>query len=244
MYLMPNDYFQFKQFLIMQDKCAMKVCTDACLFGSLIPALFKAEERKKVLDIGTGTGLLSLMYAQKNDNAFIDAVEIDEAAAKQAEENFKASGWNERLNIYHRSVQQFADVINKKYDIIICNPPFYKNDLKSIDTKRNLALHSDALSLEELIFIVKKLLADDGGFFMLLPYHRTKEFEILVSKYNLFVKEKVLIKQTPKHDYFRVMLWVERKGVDYKESEIIIMDNRNEYSERFKQLLRSYYLEL
>jgi len=240
---MPNDYFQFKQFLIKQDKCAMKVCTDACLFGAwgaekVLSSKFKVLS---CLDIGTGTGLLSSMLAQKNLNAIIDAVEIDKAAAEQAKENFNSSLWRERLNVYNESIQQFAKSINKKYDVIICNPPFYENDLKSENQKRNIALHSGALSLGELISIVDLLLKDDGNFFCLLPFHRTKYFEALIEK-KLSAREKVFIKQTPKHNYFRTMFWVGRNAMGVKQSEIIIMNEGNEYTKGFRELLGKYYL--
>lgn len=244
---MPNDYFQFKQFLVKQDKCAMKICTDACLFGAWVANCSpltvnrSALTAHRMLDIGTGTGLLSLMLAQELPDAIIDAVEIDEAAAQQARENFDASFWKERLNLHHTSIRQFAESVNKKYDLIISNPPFYENDLKSNNAQRNLALHSAELKLEELINVVDKLLSNDGSFFVLLPYHRTKNFEVLVES-RLFIKEKVLIKQTPKHDYFRSMLWLTRKTTSSDQSEIIIMDNENEYSDQFKKLLKGYYL--
>jgi tRNA1Val (adenine37-N6)-methyltransferase len=241
---MPNNYFQFKQFLIKQDRCAMKVCTDACLFGSLLPASSGEGGEIQALDIGMGTGLLSLMYAQKNLNAKIDAVEIDEAAAGQAAENFDSSPWKERLNVYNNSIQQFAKSINKKYDVIICNPPFYENDLKSENKQRNLALHSDALNLEELISIVDVLLEKNGNFFCLLPYHRTKYFEELLVKNKLCVKEKVFIKQTPRRNYFRSMFWIDRNAKNFNQSEIIIMDDKNEYSDAFKDLLTDYYMGL
>src|SRR4051812_5902465 len=142
----------------------MKVCTDACLFGAWISEEVKSKNSKvkSVLDIGTGTGLLSLMFAQKNLQSIIDAVEIDEAAAQQARENFEASPWKERLQIYSTSIKLF--ISEKKYDLIISNPPFFENDLKSDDSKRNLALHSSQLSLEELLDAITKHLKEDGLF--------------------------------------------------------------------------------
>ncbi len=221
---MANDYFQFKQFLVKQDKCAMKVCTDACLFGAWAGEQIKNSKLKikNVLDVGTGTGLLSLMLAQKNSEAFIDAFEIDEAAAEQAKENFEVSAFSERLFIYNDPIKQFAKTTNKKYDVIICNPPFYENDLKSENRKRNLALHSDALNLEELVSVIHLLIADEGSFFVLLPFHRTKYFEDLLVKYKLFILEKVLIKQTPKHNYFRTMFLIDRNAISSYQSEIIL----------------------
>ena len=224
----------------------MKVCTDACLFGAFASERIQKSKlkTKNVLDIGTGTGLLSLMFAQKNTDANIHAIEIDEAAAMQATENFNNSDWKESLHVYNDSIQTFSSSINKKYDVIICNPPFYENNLKSVNKQRNLALHSDKLLLEELITAVKKLIADDGNFFVLLPFHRTKEFEELLLKNELCVKEKVLIKQTPKHNYFRSMFWVKRNGSVCNQSEITIENNEKEYSDEFRELLKDYYLKL
>jgi len=240
---MPNGYFQFKQFLIKQAQCAMKVCTDACLFGAWVANSLQFAAQS-FLDIGTGTGLLALMFAQKNSDAVIDAVEIDEAAAQQAKENFDNSPWEERLNVYHTSIRQFINSTQNKYDVIICNPPFFENDLKSENKQRNLALHSDALSLEELISVVDELLKEEGNFFCLLPYHRTKYFEELLLKYKLCVKEKVFIKQTPKHNYFRTIFFVNRLAAAPAESEIIIMNEKSEYTKEFREKLRDYYLRL
>jgi tRNA1Val (adenine37-N6)-methyltransferase len=239
---MSNNYFRFKQFRIHQDKCAMKVCTDACLFGAFTANRLPFTAHR-ILDIGTGTGLLSLMLAQKLNDVMLDAIEIDEAAAQQAKENFEASQWKERLNIYNFSIQQFAETVNKKYDVIISNPPFYESDLKSDDAKRNLALHSAELKLDELIAIAERLLNDNGSFFVLLPYHRTEDLQQLITG-KFFIKEKVFIRQTSTHKYFRSMFWLIKQFVNEHQSEIIIMNDKNEYSVEFKELLKDYYLAL
>lgn len=254
---MSNSFFRFKQFTIHQDKCAMKVCTDACLFGSLVPTSSGGGGVKRVLDIGTGTGLLSLMFAQKNRDAIIDAVEIDEAAAQQAKENFEASPWKERLHIYHTPIQQFSNVTNKlinqltnkpinlsKYDLIISNPPFFENDLKSKNVRRNLALHSSELGLDELLNAVVKCLKDEGIFSMLLPYHRTQQCINLAAQQSLFPLKKVLVKQTPEHDYFRSMLWFTKQFVPTEEYEIIIQNEEGKYTNELTELLKDYYLYL
>jgi tRNA1Val (adenine37-N6)-methyltransferase len=228
---MPNTYFRFKQFTVHQDKSAMKVCTDACLFGAWVAQRINAE---KILDIGAGTGLLTLMLAQQS-GATIDAVEIDEHAFEQASENFNASPWASRLKVFHSSIQEFT---GEQYDLIISNPPFFNNDLKSVDGKRNLALHSQALGLEELVASVKRLLADKGAFAILLPFHRAAYFEELAEKNKLYVKEKVLVKQSPAHDFFRVMYLLSNidPPPETLQSEIVINDPL------FKELLKEYYL--
>ena len=239
---MPNDYFQFKQFEIRQDKCAMKVCTDACLFGAFA-ANRSPLTANRILDVGSGTGLLSLMLAQKLPDAKIDAVEIDAEAAQQAKENFESSPWKERLNIYNDSILQFAGSAIQQYDLIISNPPFYENDLKSDDEKRNIALHSSDLKLQELITIADKLLKSNGSFFVLLPYHRTANFlQLIQDKFNLH--EKLFIKQTPKHNYFRSIFWLTKQASTQHQSEIIIKKETNKYSEEFILLLRDFYLYL
>ena len=246
---MPNNFFRFKQFTIHQNHCAMKVCTDACLFGSLLPT-FPDGGGRHVLDIGTGTGLLSLMYAQKNPFAIIDAVEIDKAAAQQAKENFEASPWQERLHIYNTSIQHFNISTSQqftssiKYDLIISNPPFFENDLKSKNLKRNVALHSAELSLEELLKAIIKLLKEDGMFAVLLPYHRIQTFISLATKQSFYLIEKVLIKQTPRHKYFRSILFFSKKSTHTKNSEIIIQSEEGQYTNTFVELLKDYYLYL
>ncbi|HMI78726.1 MAG TPA: methyltransferase, partial [Ferruginibacter sp.] len=189
---MPNNYFQFKQFTVFQDKCAMKVCTDACLFGSLIAngQLLPAH----CLDIGTGTGLLSLMYAQKDPLAIIDAVEIDEAVAGQAKENFAASPWAGRLNIFNTDILALHPP--EKYDLIFSNPPFFEDDLRSPDEFKNSAKHDTTLDLKQLLQVVDTNLTNEGSFAVLLPYHRVEYFTNEADKAGLHLVEYVLVKQT------------------------------------------------
>src|SRR5689334_11682345 len=144
---MPNEFFCFKQFTIHQQYCAMKVCTDACLFGAWTASAITNEQLPAglILDIGAGTGLLSLMLGQQLNNSIIHAIEIDAVAAQQAGDNFAASSWSEQLHVYNTAIQSFSPA--QQYDFIITNPPFFQNDLASPNAQRNLALHSHQLSL-------------------------------------------------------------------------------------------------
>lgn len=235
---MPNSWFQFKQFTVQQDKSAMKVCTDACLFGSQLPVDANIEY---VLDIGTGTGLLSLMYAQLHQTAKIDAVEIDAAAAQQAIDNFTASPWAERIRLHHTAVQDFHN--EQTYDLIISNPPFFENDLQSDDAQRNLALHSTALSLEELFSISKQHLKASGQICVLLPYHRTQTAMVIAALHGLHCIRQTSVHQTTQHAAFRSMLHFSTQESAKKEMTIFIKDGQH-YTSAFIDLLKPFYLYL
>jgi tRNA1Val (adenine37-N6)-methyltransferase len=236
---MPNHYFQFKQFTIQQQHCAMKVTTDGCLFGAwLANELQNTSPNSRLLDIGTGTGLLSLMVAQQTTTT-IDAVEIDINASEQAFANVAASPWQNRLQVFNTAIQDYQ---SKKYDYIFTNPPFFDNDLKSPDTKRNLALHSSALSLEELLANITRLLSPSGHFAILLPYHRVAFFEDLATTNGYHLHKKTLVQQTPKHSYFRGMLVFGYAKKEAITNNIIIKED-NDYTEAFRRLLKDYYLQ-
>jgi len=239
---MANNFFKFKQFIVHQENCAMKVCTDACLFGGWIAERMKnfKLETKHCLDIGAGTGLLSLMLAQQNKDIVIDAIEINKDAANQAKDNFLASPWSNKLNSICADVKQYQ--FAKNYQLIISNPPFFENDLKSDDTKRNLALHSSQLRLDELLEVIKNNLVSDGKFAILLPYHRTNFFEKLCRDYQFFLEEKVLVTQTHTHNYFRSMLLFSSTKIEKTEKEITIKTQEQQYTAAFSALLKDYYL--
>lgn len=242
---MANTYFQFKQFTVQQDRCAMKVTTDGCLFGSLSPTLSEGEGVLRVLDIGTGTGLLVLMFAQKNQNAFIDAIEIDKDAAEQAKENITASPWADRIKVIHADARSYS--FPQQYDVIISNPPFYENELKADDKKKNVAHHSDDLSLAELLTVIKNNLSPSGIFFLLLPYKRNEEIKNLILENDLALSNMVFVKQSVLHGYFRIMLQGKLKADGAAATiidEIAIKNDKGEYTEKFMSLLSGFYLHL
>ena len=239
---MPNHFFRFKQFNINQDKCAMKVCTDACLFGAWVSNYIQQKNNQinKVLDIGTGTGLLSLMMAQHLQASF-DAIEIDKLAASQAKENFETSPWAAQFKVINEDIKKWKSVT--KYDLIISNPPFFENDLRSYDNARNLALHHDGLRLEILLEIVKNKLRDNGNFAVLIPYKRREYFLSLLQKNKFYLEEEVQIKQTEKHNPFRLIFIISKTESVTNKTEIYIKEE-GKYSYQFTSLLQNYYLNL
>ncbi|MES2773714.1 MAG: methyltransferase [Bacteroidota bacterium] len=248
---MSNPYFRFKQFTIIHDRCAMKVTTDSCLFGAWCAVgshqLAVGKEflnmKHAVLDIGTGSGLLSLMYVQQNPTVDIDAVELDEHAAAQATENVGASPWPSSVTVVHQNIKDFEP--GYLFDVIISNPPFYEQQLQSNDAKKNSAHHSSQLSLEALFETVNRLLKTDGHFFILLPGYRTDEVIAIAGMFSLFPAKKVMVKQTPQHGYFRTMILFGRQNeAAITEQEIVIETERGKYSDAFITLLKDYYLHL
>jgi tRNA1Val (adenine37-N6)-methyltransferase len=219
----------------------MKVCTDSCLFGGYIAD--KIEKKiitpKRIFDIGSGTGLLSLMIAQKSE-AMIDAVEIDENAFIQTKENFSQSRWSQRLLAFHQDIKGWNS--NLKYDLIMSNPPFLENDLKSENASKNVAKHDDTLTLKQLLLSIKNNLHIKGNFAVLLPVHRIEFLIVLCAENDFHLKEELLIKQTPKHSYFRGILLFGTTRRQVISKELIIKNNEGMYTEDFNFLLNDYYL--
>jgi len=237
---MANSYFKFKQFTIHQHKCAMKVCTDACLFGA-VTANDKMQSGN-CLDIGTGTGLLSLMVAQKNNSAIIDAIEIDTNAAEQALENITASPWANRIQVINKDILKLRT--KKQYDFIFSNPPFFEDDLLSADKAKNNAKHNTSLTLIKLLKFVDPHLTADGLFTLLLPYQRVDYFIEEAKKTGFHLSRQILVKQTLKHKFFRGILSFKRKETKPHYSEIFIKDINQNYTPEFSALLKDYYLFL
>ena len=192
----------------------MKVCTDACLFGAWMVEVIRDNNLNfsNALDIGTGTGLLSLMLAQENE-IDIDALEINENAANQAIQNVSATSWKNKVHIHNQSLQEFTP--QKKYDFIFSNPPFFENDLTSNDKEKTAAKHDSTLTLEVLIEFIKNNLAENGYAAVLLPYHRTTFIESLLEKHSLFIIEKMQVRQSVSHGFFRTMILFSNKKCEF-----------------------------
>jgi tRNA1Val (adenine37-N6)-methyltransferase len=223
----------------------MKVTTDACLFGAWVAkdAAESGRQIKIVLDIGAGTGLLALMFAQKNELASIDAVEVEQQAAIQGRENFESSPWKNRINLVDINIKDLATV--HKYDTIFSNPPFYENELQSPDTRKNIAHHSGGLSLDELLAAMALRLEPGGVFYVLLPYKRNNEMALLFKKHALYIQEKILVSQSTRHDPFRIMLkGSNQESAEMRTNQLSICDDQQQYTEGFTELLKDYYLKL
>ena len=215
----------------------MKVTTEACLFGAWVDTC----KKKRILDIGAGTGLLSLMLAQRSD-AMIDAVEINEQAASQCRENFLRSPWPKRLNGYHTSIQDFFPP--GQYDLIICNPPFYLNSLPTSDHEKNEVRHVNSLTFETLAQSVSRLLSPGGHFHVLMPEHESKLFSEAALREGLFMNTQLrVLNQSGAAKIFRLVTSFSRNETELTENSFAIRKG-HEYSREFKKLLRDYYLLL
>lgn len=219
----------------------MKVCTDACILGAWFAA--KAPPYSTVLDIGSGTGLLMLMLAQKHKGE-IRGIELDLEAFRQLQDNIGASPWKQMLRVFPGDVRSFS--FPGKFDFIITNPPFYEGDLPAAGAAANLARHSKELTLSDLLGVIDSNLSPKGAFGILLPYHRTAWFEEEArSVYGFHLREKLLVRQTPRHDYFRSILCFSRLRDRFVPTlELTIQESEGVYSKEFTELMRDYYLYL
>jgi tRNA1Val (adenine37-N6)-methyltransferase len=241
---MANNYFQFKQFTVYQDRVTLKVSTDSCLFGAWLAEKILGFELQltRCLDIGAGTGLLMLMLAQRFPG-IIDGIEIDHDSCRQAAENTASSPWHDRLFLFREDVKLFA--LPHRYDFIFSNPPFYEGDLKSNCEKKNMAKHDTGLGFDDLLSVADRNLTATGRFAVLLPWHRTAAFETLAATYGLFASEKLLVRQTTAHPFFRSALLLGRKDTGKVHQEVMsVYEPTGRYSRRFTELLKDYYLYL
>ncbi|MEA5460211.1 methyltransferase [Arcicella sp. LKC2W] len=238
--IMPaNTHFSFKKFTIHQDQTAMKVTTDACILG----AYTSVDKAKKVLDIGTGTGLVAMMLAQRTD-AKIDAVEIDINAYNQAFNNIQKSIFKEQINVFNTSIQSFAEHLEhqNQYDLIVSNPPFFQNHLKSETESRNNSLHTDTLSFEDLVEAVLRLLSPNGTFVVLLPAYESSVFEQLSVSKELYPHKKLTIRHREGSKILRIITTFGQANQEFENQELFIKDSNENYTHDFQKLLKEYYL--
>ncbi|MDF7811290.1 methyltransferase [Hymenobacter sp. YC55] len=238
---MANTYFQFKQFRVEQAHCAMKVSTDACVLG----AAADVAGARRILDVGTGTGLLALMAAQRNPTAQIEAVELDEAAAMQAQTNFTVSPWADRLALHAQSLADFAATQPAPFDHILCNPPFFRHSLRPPDARRATARHtaSDTLTFAELVRFAASFLALQGHLSVLLPPPEMQHFELEASRAALFPLTRLVLRHRAGSKPLRHITTFGRQVQPVVQQELLVTE-AEVYSAAFKELLGPFYLAL
>jgi tRNA1Val (adenine37-N6)-methyltransferase len=236
---MPSNTFAFKQFTVKQDKCAMKVGTDAVLLGSWI----LPENAASILDIGTGTGIIALMIAQRSP-AKIDAIDIDPNACVQAKENVDSSPWRERITIHHESFQTFSLRTEHKYDLVVSNPPFFVDSSKASHLERTISRHTDLLPYHELLEGALRLLRPEGRFCVILPSKEGELFRDMAAEKQLYLCKLTRVRtRADKATEKRLLMQFERKPRSFSENTLVIeKDERHSYTDEYKELTKDYYL--
>ncbi len=234
--------FQFKQFTIHQDKTAMKVGTDGVLLGAWAPI---EHHPNAILDIGTGTGLIALMLAQRSSAEQIDALEIDENAYEQTVDNFENSPWGDRLFCFHAGLDEFIEEPEDEYDLIVSNPPFYIEDYKTDNEQRDLARFQDALPFEDLVEAADLLLSENGIFAVIIPFKEEAKFLDLAKDAELFPIKITRVKGTPTTDIKRSLLAFSRtENTNFSINELVIETARHQYTEDYITLTKDFYLKM
>ncbi|RVT79597.1 methyltransferase domain-containing protein [Flavobacterium sufflavum] len=234
--------FQFKQFSITQDRCAMKVGTDGVLLGSWTPI---ENNPFSILDIGTGTGIIALMLAQRSHAEQIDALEIDEDAYEQATDNFENSPWNDRLFCFHAGLDEFVEEPEDEYDLIVSNPPFYSADYKSSNDQRDLARFQDAMPFEDLIEAAALLLSENGIFTVIIPFKEEENFLAIANESELYPLKITRVKGTPTTEIKRSLLAFSRTEINnFPIDELIIETARHQYTPEYIELTKDFYLKM
>lgn len=236
--------FQFKEFTIHQDKTAMKVGTDAVLLGAWSPI---GSYPDTILDIGSGTGVISLILAQRCDALTIDAVELDDSAYEQTVQNFEDSVWSDRLYGYNASFQEFANEIAEEettYDLIVSNPPFYTDDFETEDPARNKARFASALSFDALLLGVSKIISKKGIFTTIIPFKEEADFIKLAAKYNLFLHRVCRVRGTATSEVKRSLLEFSLLLKEPIEMALTIEISRHQYTVDYINLTKDFYLKM
>jgi len=231
--------FHFKKFSIDDSSAAMKIGTDAVILGAWV----ECENESRILDIGTGSGILALMMAQRNSLIPIDAVEIENQAARLAEQNALLSPWHGQIKVHNTSIQEFASYNQHRYSLILCNPPFFSDSLKSPGETRNLARHNDSLPVIDLLKITSELITRKGKAAFIIPFDAYESWKQEAEKFKLFPSRFTLLKSTPKHKPHRVLATLANtQSSAITENELVIYDSGRSYSKEYHLLTREFYL--
>jgi len=236
---MSNPYFEFRQFTVYQDQCAMKVGTDGVLLG----AWTDSEGARRILDVGTGTGLIALMLAQRTEAA-IDAVEIDEKAARQAMQNVEASPWPDRIHIHCIDFQGFSAGIHAQYDLIVSNPPYHQQSLKPPDQQRSYARHDTSLGYDELLRHTARFLAPHGRFSVILPSDKVDVMKDKAWLNGLYLKRLTKVRTTDTSPPARALIEFSRTRQHAPEISLLTLmeSGSRTYTTEYKKLTSAYYL--
>lgn len=236
-----NEPFQFKQFSIAQDKCSMKVGTDGVLLG----AWANVEQAKRILDIGAGTGLIAVMLGQRNAEAEIHAVEIDDLAFVQAQENMQNAPWANRLSVFHQSIQDFSTIPTAPYDLIVSNPPFFSGGTFSFNQDRNSVRHTVKLPHGDMLRAVQKLLAKDGKFCVILPFVEGLRFQELAASFHFYCTRVTEVLPRANKSVERLLMQFELESSAPQWDQLIIQhEGQNEWTEAYQDLTRAFYLKM
>lgn len=236
---MSNPYFRFKQFTIYHDQCAMKVGTDGVLLG----AWAGVDQKANALDVGTGSGLVALMLAQRNNMLEVDALEIDASAAGQALENVRNSAFAKQISVHPVDFMSFVKTSMKKYDLIVSNPPFFSDSLRSPSSGRTAARHNDSLNLSDLIRSGAGLLTKKGTMALIYPIEYLGNILEISGLYGLSPSRICKVFPKPESLPKRVLIELSFGVAACEESELTIEVGRHVYTEEFKYLTRDFYLE-
>lgn len=233
--------FHFKKFTLKQDRAAMKVGTDGVLLGAWASL---EHGPSSILDVGTGTGVIALQMAQRSNAELIDAVELDENAFEQCVENFEASPWSDRLFCYHASFQEFIAEMDERYDLIVSNPPFYKEGVPSGNVERDQARQSRSLPFDVLVEGVSKLLSGSGQFAVVMPYAIQEDFCSIAANYELFPNKITHVRGNFDAPVKRSLLQFSKEIIDIESDELVIEKERHVYTDSYIKLTKDFYIKM